>query len=286
MRSSPVVSSVYPHRPPPPVRTPAPLSAYAAAVFVTVFAILSQYFLPQLVPALRPAYSTIPSVFGIVYGIPVLAFALLVGIDPLRNWADQMGKSIVEGFSWYGSLTILALFLSIIILGILVAFDPSATSTLSQPTPVVKTAEMDPWLWVVLSFPVGILEETIFRGWIFGYWLQKSPANWKFHAAWTSLLFAGMHVYYALTYGIVFIIPALLLVIDGLAFAIAMRESGGNLVTISFLHGWNDATAFVALAMLDLGLALHYLVVLIGALLMLVVYARSRAQRVESLRPI
>jgi membrane protease YdiL (CAAX protease family) len=286
MVSSPVVSSVYPHRPPPPVRKPAPLSAYAAATLITVFAILSQYFLPELVPALRPAYSSIPSVFGIVYGIPVLAFALLVGIDPLRNWADQMGKSLVEGFSWYGSLTLLALFLSIIVLSILLTFDHSAASTLSQPTPVVKTAEADPWFWVVLSFPVGILEETIFRGWIFGYWLQRSPGNWKFHAAWTSLLFAGMHVYYALTYGIVFIIPALLLVIDGLAFAIAMRESGGNLVTISFLHGWNDATAFMALANLTLGLALHYAVVLIGALVMLVVYVRSRAGRVEPLRPI
>jgi membrane protease YdiL (CAAX protease family) len=272
--------------PAPPGRPPAPLAAYAIATVITVVAILSQYFVPQLLPATRPAYSSLLSVFAIVYGIPIVAFAALVGIDPLRNWRTQMGRSLVEGFSWYGVLTLLGLFLAIVVLGILIALNPSAGQALSKPTPVVQTAMADPWFWVALSFPVGILEETIFRGWIFGYWLTRDPANWKFHAAWTSLLFAGMHVYYALTYGIVFLIPAILLVCDGLAFAIAMRESGGNLVTISFLHGWNDATAFMALAILDLGVALHYAVVLLGALVALVAYLRQQALRNPPLRPL
>jgi membrane protease YdiL (CAAX protease family) len=272
----------------PPGGPPAPLAAYAAATVVTVVAILSQYFVPQLLPFARPAYDSVLAVFGIVYGVPIVAFAALVGIDPLRGWADRMGRSAVEGLRWYGLLTLLGLFLAIILLAILVTIDPSAASTLSKPTPVVRTAEANPWLWVALSFPVGVLEETIFRGWIFGYWLQRSPGNWRIHAAWTSVLFAAMHLYYALTYGIVFLIPALILVLDGLAFAIARRNSGGNLVTISFLHGWNDATAFLALAFFGLGLGLHYLIVLLGAAIGLVVYLRRRSSPAadRTLRPI
>jgi membrane protease YdiL (CAAX protease family) len=273
--------------PPPPGRPPAPLWAYATATAITVLAILSQYFVPQLLPAVRPAYASLPSVFGIVYGIPIVAFSALVGIDPLRGWADRMGTSVVEGLRWYGLLTLLGLVLAIVLLAILIALDPSAAGALNKPTPVVQTAKANPWFWVALSFPVGVLEETIFRGWIFGYWLQRSPRSWGVHAAWTSVLFASMHLYYALTYGIVFVIPALILVLDGLAFAIARRNSGGNLVTISFLHGWNDATAFLSLVLLGVGLGLHYLIVLIGGLVALIVYLQRRGRRTDGpLRPI
>lgn len=275
--------------PAPPNVAPPSLVRYAIATVVTVVAILSQYFLPQHVPALVPLYSSVLADFLIVYGVPILAFALLVGAGPLRNWNANLRIGAVEGFSWYGLLTLLALLVSIVALAVILIFDVSAASTLSKPTPVVKAAASDPWLWVALSFVVGAVEETIFRGWIFGYWLLKDPGRWKVHAAWTSVLFGGVHVYYALTYGIVFVIPAIVLVADGLAFAIAVRNSGGSLVTVSFLHGWNDATAFLTLALPTLGLALHYIVVLIGVIIALIAYlARGRTgiTMVPPLRPV
>jgi membrane protease YdiL (CAAX protease family) len=263
----------------------ASLPRYLAATAVTVFCIASQYFLPQLLPALRPAYSNLFSDAVIVYGIPIVAFLLLVGVEPLRNWSDGNRKATVEGLRWYALLTLLALFLSLIVLSVLTSFDPSAVQTLNTPTPVVKVAQANPWFWAGISFGIGALEEGIFRGWIFGYWLKRRPQDWKWHAAWTSVLFASVHVYYALTYGIVFIVPALVLVADGLAFAIAMRESGGNLVAISLLHGWNDATVFIALALPALGIGLHYAPVLLGGAIALVLYLRMKGAS-EPLRPI
>jgi membrane protease YdiL (CAAX protease family) len=266
-----------PYGAPRPPFSPAPsLARYATATGLTVFTILSQYFLPQLVPALRPVYSTLLGQFLIVYGLPILAFALLVGSGPLRGWADRLGSAWSEGLQWYGSLTLLALFVIFILLAIVLSIEPSAAQRLNTPTPIVRAAAANPWFWAAISFAVGVLEETIFRGWIFGYWLLRSPGDWKLHAAWTSVLFAAVHLYYAFTYGILFVIPAVVLVLDGVAFAIAMRNSGGNLVAVSGLHGWNDSTVFIALALPALGIGLHYGIVLLGALLALALYLRKR----------
>lgn len=271
-----------------PARTVPSLGRYLLATAATVLAIVSQYFLPQTVAAVRPAYASVLGDFLIVYGIPILAFALLVGAAPLRNWAAQLGRASWQGVRWYGVFTLLALFLSFLLLAILLNIDPNAVATLNKPTPVIRAAQSDPWFWVGLSFLIGAVEETIFRGWIFGYWLVRSPADWKFHAAWTSLLFAGVHVYYALTYGPVFLIPAVVLVLDGVAFAVTMQSSGGNLVAVALLHGWNDATIFLALALPAVGLLLHYLVVLAGGAIALALYLRARAREdsERALRPI
>jgi membrane protease YdiL (CAAX protease family) len=255
---------------------PASLGAYAIATFITVFTILSQYFLPQLLPFARPLYAGLIPTFLLVYGVPIATFAALVGTGPLKGWASRPGTAAVEGLSWYGTLTLLALFLSLIYLGILIRVDPSVVNRLSTPTPIVRIAAQNPWPWVALSFLIGVVEELIFRGWIFGYWLERDPGSWKFHAVWTSALFAGVHLYYAFTYGIVFVVPAIVLVLDGAAFAITVRNSSGNLVAVSLLHGWNDATVFLALAIPVLGLALHYGVVLLGALIAALTYWRRQ----------
>jgi membrane protease YdiL (CAAX protease family) len=262
-----------------PTRAPAPVAAYLGATAITLGAILGQYVLPQAVPALRPAYGSIVGAFTIVYAIPIAAFALLVGAAPLRAWAGRLGTASVEALRWYGALTLLALLLSIVALAIVLRIDPSAASSLNAPTPILRSAAADPWLWVGLSFLVGAVEETIFRGWIFGYWLARDPSRWRFHVAWTSALFAGVHVYYALTYGIVVVVPALVLFFDGVAFALAYRSSGGNLVAIAALHGWNDATVFIALPLPALGIGLHYAAVLLGALIALLLYLRGRSAR-------
>ena len=253
--------------------------AYAAATAITVGAILSQCVLPVEFPALAPIYDSLVGAFAIVYLVPIAAFALLVGAGPLRGWYGRMGTASVEGLRWYGLLTLLALFLAIVALAILLRVDPAAADRLNSPTPILRSAAADPWFWAALSFLVGAVEETIFRGWIFGYLLLRDPAHARLHVAWTSALFAGVHVYYAITYGPAVVVPALVLFFDGAAFALAFRASGGNLVVVAALHGWNDATVFIALAAPTVGLGLHYAPVLLGGLIALVLYARDRARR-------
>jgi len=245
-------------------------------VGITVFAILSQYFLPEAVPALRPIYGTLVGDLAVVYGVPVLAFLLLVGSGPLNHWADRMSLATLEGLRWYGLLSLLALVIVLALAVVYTAVDPSALKLLDRPNPALQQAIGNPWLYVALSFVVGAFEETIFRGWIFGFW-RDQPGSWVVPAIWTSVVFAGVHLYYATTYGPAapLIFPSLFLL--GFAFAAAYRASGGNLVVVALLHGANDATAFLTLVNANVGDVLHYAVILVGALVGLVLYLRPSA---------
>ncbi|HXQ95239.1 MAG TPA: type II CAAX endopeptidase family protein [Thermoplasmata archaeon] len=250
--------------------------AYAAATVITVAAILSQYVLPDAVPALRGVYGSFFGDLFIVYGIPILAFALLVGGRPLAGFADNTGRAVVQGVAWYGALSVLAFVVVLALTIVYVIVDPSALNALSKTTPVIQSAEADPWFWVVFSFVIGLVEEVIFRGWIFGYWLVKDPNRWALHATWTSGVFAGVHLYYGQTYGLAapLVFPSLFLL--GFAFAAAMRASGGNVLVVAILHGVNDAVAFYSLVSANGALALHYGLILVGALVGLILYIRSR----------
>ncbi len=245
---------------------------------VTVTAIVSQYFVPQLVPGSRVVYGNLPGDLLVVYGVPIVAFSLLAGAAPLRNWSRRARVAVREGFAWYGALSILALVV-ILVLGFFYAtFDPAALKLLTRPNPALEQAEGNPWFFVGFSFVVGAVEETIFRGWIFGYWRER-PGSWVVPALWTSALFAGVHLYYATTYGIAtpLIFPELFFA--GLAFATTYQFSGGNLVIPALLHGAQDATAYLTLVSplwQDIGLATHYTIILGGGLLFLVLYLRDR----------
>jgi len=259
---------------PAPPRGGAPVSIgrYALGVAVTVGAILSQYFVPQTVPASRILYDNLPGDLFVVYGIPVLAFAALVGAGPLRDWRRRMGVAGWEGLRWYGGLSLLALLITIVLAAIYAVVDPSALNLLNRPNPALQQAAGDPWFFVGFSFVIGAVEETIFRGWIFGYWRDR-PGSWFVPATWTSVVFAGVHLYYGATYGAAYplIFPSLFL--TGFAFAAAYRFSGGNLVVPALLHGASDAAAFLTLVSLELGLALHYLIIGVGGLICLLHYA-------------
>ncbi len=251
------------------------VGAYAVAVAVTVAAILSQYVVPELVPSLAVLYGPYTGLL-VVYGIPILSFAVLVGARPLAGWASHLRTASIEGLRWYGLLSILALGVTIVLAIVYAAVDPSALRLLSRPNPVLENARSDPWFWVAFSFVIGAIEETIFRGWIFGYWLARRSPRWTVHAVWTSALFASVHLYYGTTYGPAapFIYPTLFLL--GLAFALTVRASGGNLMIVALLHGANDAAAFLELISPDGGLAVHYGVIGIGLAVALVLYLRSR----------
>lgn len=273
---------------PSPDHGPASLARYGAGVGITVLAVVSQYFVPQTVAASRFLYDNLPGDLFVVYGIPVLAFAALVGTRPLRDWRQRMGVAGWEGLRWYGGLSVLALAIVIVMAEIYAVVDPSALGLLNRPNPALQQATGDPWFFVGFSFVVGAFEETIFRGWIFGYWRDR-PGSWFVPATWTSVVFAAVHLYYGTTYGAAYplIFPSLFL--TGFAFAATYRFSGGNLVVPALLHGANDASAFLTLISSEVGLALHYLLIGVGAIIALVHYAmgsgRPPAPVVPSPRP-
>ncbi len=257
-------------------RVPAPLGRYFLGVGVTVFAILSQYFVPQLLPATEILYGNLPGDLLIVYGVPILSFALLVGGAPLRDWNRRMKVAAWQGLRFYGLLTLLALLVVFVLTVIYEAVDPAALQLLNRPNPALQQASGDPWFFVGFSFVIGAFEETIFRGFMFGYWRDRS-GPWMVPAVWTSVVFAGVHLYYGTTYGAAspLIFPSLFLM--GFAFAATYRFSGGNIVVPAVLHGAHDAAAFlgvVSSAWGIVGLILTYLIVLVGAVIGLVEYLR------------
>jgi membrane protease YdiL (CAAX protease family) len=251
--------------PSPPSAPEVGVGRYAAGVVITVVAILSQYLVPENWAPAQAVYDNLPGDLFVVYGIPVIAFAVLVGAGPLRNWSHRMGLAAVEGLSWYGLLSLVALFVALFLAALYLIVDPSALQQLNRPNPALTQAAGNPWFWVGFSFVVGAFEETIFRGWIFGFWRNRTR-SWIGPAILTSALFAAVHLYYGVTYGAAapLIFPGLFLI--GFAFAATYQASGGNLVIVAVLHGANDATAFYTLINLRQGIELHYGVILIGAL--------------------
>ena len=246
---------------------------YIVGVVITVVAILSQYVVPERWPATLVLYGNLPGDLFVVYGIPIAAFSILVGAGPLRDWARNMGTAAVEGLGWYGTLSLLALAVTIVLTVVYEIVDPAALGLLNRPNPALTQAVGNPWFWVGFSFVVGAFEETIFRGWIHGFW-QRRAASWVVPAIGSSAIFAGVHLYYGTTYGVAapLIFPTLFFL--GLAFAATYHASGGNLVVVAVLHGAYDATGFYTLINLDVGAALRYLTILAGAVVALVLYLR------------
>jgi membrane protease YdiL (CAAX protease family) len=256
---------------PPRPEIPGPaLARYSFGVVITIVAISSQYFVPQAWAPARALYDNLPGDLFVVYGIPILSFALLIGAGPLRHWAGRMGTASYQGLMWYGGLTVLALLVTIVLAMIYAWIDPAALQLLNRPNPAITQAAGDPWFWIGFSFAVGAIEETIFRGWIYGFWHGR-VTNWLGPGIATSVLFAALHVYYGTTYGIAapLIFPSLFFA--GLAFAAAYEKSGGNLVVAALLHGEFDASAFYyAYVNPQVGLLLRYLPVLAGVVVLVV----------------
>ena len=240
---------------------------------MVVLTIASQYVVPGFWPASRLVYGSFLGVVGLVYGVPVVVLAVLLGSGPLRHWRTNLRGAAVEGLGWYGAMSLLAALVIVTLETVYAVVDPGALRLLERPNPALQAAAGDPWLYVGLSFVIGAFEETIFRGWIFGYWSGRSR-SWFLPAILSSALFAGVHVYYGVTYGVASPVPYSAVFLDGFAFAATYRGSGGNLVVPAALHGATDATAFLTLISVNLGFGLHWLLVLLGAVLGLVFYAR------------
>jgi membrane protease YdiL (CAAX protease family) len=252
------------------------IARYALGVAVVVLAISSQYFVPQAWPASRLVYRSLAGDVAVVYGLPIVAFTLLVGTGPLRGWRANPRKATVEGLGWYGAMAALAFVITVALAAVYLAVDPGALKLLERPNPALQAAAGNPWFFVGFSFVVGAFEETIFRGWIFGFWMARTPA-WLTPAILSSALFAAVHIYYGTTYGIAapLIFPTLFLL--GFAFAATYRYNGGNLFVPAALHGANDAAAYLTLISLAAGTDLHWLLVAAGLIIVLVYLFRVRS---------
>lgn len=253
--------------------------AWALATAGTVACVLSQYAAGSFPEPMRALYGSLVGAFFIVYGVPILLFLALVGTDPLRHALRGLQRAVVEALGWYGGMSALTFLVTFVLLVIYAALAPEALSRLSAPNPVLAGAASDPWFWVAFSFVIGAVEELIFRGWIFGYWLRRAPGQWFAAAVGSSLLFAGVHVYYGTTYGPlypVFFVPIFLI---GFAFAAGMRAGGGNLVAIALLHGAYDASGFLTLVSAPAGAAARYGLIAVGLLVLAMQYVRRRAAR-------
>ncbi len=255
----------------PPPAPGGPWAPFALAVVVLVLAVTSQYFVPAAWPASRRVYGSFVGDLLIVYGIPIVAFALLVGVGPLRHWRANLGEATAQGLGWYGAMGLLALLVFIVSAAVYLAVDPGALKLLERTNPALEAARGDPWFFVGFAFVVGAIEETIFRGWVFGYWASR-VRGWVTPAILSSALFAALHLYYGTTYGLAapLIFPMLFLL--GFAFAASYRSSGGNLVVPAALHGSYDAASYLTLISVSAGLAVRYGSILLGALVGLLYY--------------
>ena len=94
---------------------------------------------------------------------------------------------------------------------------------------------------------------------------RQGPEPLGLHATWTSGVFAGVRSVLRpdVRPSRPAVFPSLFFL--GFAFAAAMRASGGNVIVVAILHGVNDAVAFYSLVSANGALALHYGLILIGA---------------------
>lgn len=224
---------------------------YLIGLVVIFAAAYSQYFLPNL-----------HLIVGLllVYGIPIVIIGYFWGRQILRKFTNRMSAAIGYGFASYGGFTGLGYLITFIIILLLIFFDPSALNVLNNPNPVLNTPPENAWVMVWVSFlVVGPAEEFIFRGFLYGGLLNIfGKRHWLSLAFLTSVLFAAVHVYYAIEYGVVSVIMFTQLIMFGMAMAVSYYLSDGNLLIPAFIHGLFDATGFLTTAVsLEVGATLR-----------------------------
>ncbi|MDE1821683.1 MAG: CPBP family intramembrane metalloprotease [Euryarchaeota archaeon] len=272
-----MVAPAQAHAPPPVVPS---LERYVLAVVVLMAGIYVQY-LPQY-PVLPSLYENELLHAATTYLPGLFAFVSLIGTAPLRNFARRLPRSAAEGARWYGVFGILSLVVVIFLIAVYTAVEPARFSKiLERATGLEQTAATAPWFFIAISFPVGWVEETLFRGFVLGGALVLfGTKRWRVHAVWTSLLFTFSHLYYAQTYLEVTPVVYTQVFFTGLAFAYAYVRSGGNLLVVGLLHGSFDAIAFSkylpAVGVNGAG-ALDYGLLGVCAVVALVLFVRERS---------
>lgn len=218
----------------------------------------------------------------IVYGIPVIAVSLLWGKQIIRRTFNRTYTAVKFGLGLFGAFAVLGLFISILLLLIIVAFDPEAINFLMRPNPVLQIPPELAWVMVWFSLlVVGPVEEYLFRGFIYGGLMSLfKNRHWLSLAFVSSIFFSAVHLYYAFVYGV----ASLILFTDIITFSVAMAAtyylSDGNLLVPAIIHGTYDATAFVGVATSpEMGVFLRESMISIGIVIAFLLFIQKAIKR-------
>ena len=236
------------------------LKTYLLGVLVILASSYSQYLVPGV--------GFVGGAF-LVYGISIIVIGSFYGKPILRNAFRKPKTALKLGLGFFGIFTVVATAASFLIIFLLAGVDPAALRALHKPVPVLHIPPGLAWVMVWASLiVVGPCEEFIFRGFVFGGLLTLfGTRHWLLLAFLSSLLFAAVHLYYALTYGIASMIPFLDIMAIGMALAMTYYYSGGNLLIPALIHGVFDATGFMGVAVsTQVGSQLRGMLMLVGLL--------------------
>jgi membrane protease YdiL (CAAX protease family) len=230
---------------------------YLVGVVVIFVAVYIQYFVPlgQI------------SGYLVVYGIPAVTVTLIFGKTLLPRAAKNSLSAFKNGLGLFGVLTIVGFVFSFIALAIILQFNPNALDLLSKPNPVLDVSPTQAWVLIAVSMlVVGPVEEYLFRGFMYGGLLNIFKGkHWLPLAIISSVMFAAVHGYYAVTYEVASVIPFITLTTFGIAMAVTYYWSGGNILAPALIHGLYDATGFLGAATTtSVGLAARFILIAVG----------------------
>jgi len=209
-----------------------------AVIFISSY---SQYFIPGVNLIIGASW---------VYGISIAAISAVWGRSVLRRAFHGTIAAFKIGLASLGIFTVAGSIASLLIVAMLNGLDPTALTVLQKPLPVLDVPHETAWLMAGASIlVVGPCEEYIFRGFVFGGLLSLfGVRHWLLLAFVSSILFAGIHLYYVIVYRVAALVPFVDVVAIGMALAVTYYLSRGNLLIPALIHGIYDAMGFVGVA--------------------------------------
>ena len=251
-------------------------TSFVVGLLVILASMYSQYAIPSL---------NLVSGTLLVYGLPILVTSLIWGRTIISKALRHMYTALRYGLGYFGAFTILGFSASLLIVFLLTVFDPTATNLLHKPNPVLQVSPELAWFMVVFSFlVVGPSEEYLFRGFVFGGLVNIFKGrHWLVLAFISSIFFAGVHLYYAVVYGVASLVQFVDLITFGMAMAATYHASCGNLLVPAMIHGAYDATGYLGVATSsDIGAQLRELMILVGLIVAFFVFSRRKNQAWEN----
>jgi membrane protease YdiL (CAAX protease family) len=215
----------------------------------------------------------------LVYGLPILVTSLIWGRTIISKALRHMYTALRYGLGYFGVFTILGFSAGFLIVFLLTIFDPAATNLLHKPNPVLQVSPELAWFMVAFSLlVVGPSEEYLFRGFVFGGLVNIFKGrHWLVLAFVSSIFFAGVHLYYAVVYGVASLVQFVDLITFGMAMAATYYVSGGNLLVPAIIHGAYDATGYLGVATSsDIGGQLRELMIFIGLIIAVFIFSRRK----------
>jgi membrane protease YdiL (CAAX protease family) len=229
---------------------------YAVGIVVIFITVYVQYFVEL---------SAIAG-YLVVYGIPIVVVSVFFGRTLLSKAAKNNQVAFKYGLGLFGGFTLIGFFFSFMALAVMLQFDPNAVNLLNKPNPVLNVPPSQAWILIAISMlVVGPAEEYLFRGFMYGGLLSIFRGkHWLTLTVASSLMFAAVHGYYAITYQIASVVPFITITTFGIAMAVTFYWSGGNILAPAIIHGLYDATGFLGVATTNsIGSAARF--ILIGA---------------------